>query len=773
MIGDWMRRGRFSLAVMLAIGTLALAPYLSALRGVFLFDDITSIVDNPSVASGVFDRGNWVSTRPLTQMSFALNHAWAGLDPVFYHWTNHLIHAIAGLFLFLWLRETFARLSDEPAEVLTSASESALPSWEVRSSERWSSTFSLLASMIWVVHPLNTQAVTYIVQRGESLMGLFFFAFLYFIAKTYQWPPGRSGLAFPLLAIGSLVLGLASKQVMLTSISVGLLYARCFFNRSWRETLSRGRMLWLAALAILIFGAVAVMPIVLGGKAGVGFQITAVSSLEYLRTQPEVILHYVRLVLWPSPLVLDYGWPPQDDPLKILLATSLVLGAVIASVVAIARGNRLAFFPIAACLVLLPTSSFIPLQDLAFEHRMYVPAAMLIAFLVGVLRAFCEDVPAFKPLLVAWGLMVVVVAGWMTHHRNLVYHSAVGMWEDVVAKTIDAGHEHLLVGRLYNNLGNAYADEERWPESLKSLELAIKEGSFSGVTYANLSRGYVATGQLEQAKAATLKAIELQPKNARVRQQLGLIAVRKGAVDEALEHFLAASRLDPNDRLILSNVAQAYLELGQHAEAEVWLEKVLAIDPKNREARKKMILLTASRGDLQNAEKMSSEYVVEYPEDADALHSRARIQLAMSAKQLESEDNVIKTLQACTHLSQSPKGANLLLADLYRRRGDLESARQHYERETQIDPRSVDAWNNLAGLMAATNKAKAIEYFEKVLSIAPEYHQAAYNIAAVQASNGQTAAAIKRLEQLLAKVDLPPAQQLLDKLKQAPVSVQR
>ena len=365
---DRPRRGIF-----LAVGLIALATvaaFSNSFAGPFVFDDKPAIAANPTIrhlwplwkAVCPPNRGESVTGRPLLNLSLAVNYAISELDVWSYHATNLAVHLLGSLLLFGILRRTFL-----------------LPAMR----EQWGAVATPLAFVIalfWAIHPLQTESVTYIVQRAESLVGLFYLLTLYCFlrgvgsARTVVWHTG---------AILACLLGMASKEVMVSAPLIVLLYDRTFLAGSFREAWRRrGRFYAALAGTWLLLGWLVISAGGRGGTAGFG---VGISWWAYLCTQFGAIVHYLRLCAWPHPLLLDYGHGTAHGVGEIL-PYAIVLGLLgAATVAALCRWPKVGFLGAWFFAILAPTSSVVPVatQTVA-EHRMYLPlAAVLTGLVVG------------------------------------------------------------------------------------------------------------------------------------------------------------------------------------------------------------------------------------------------------------------------------------------------------------------------------------------------------------------------------------------------------
>jgi hypothetical protein len=283
-----------------------LAAYANSLGGPFIFDDLRSIASNPTLhplwpPGGVLHPppGTTVSGRPLLNLSFAVDRAlWGGEVPG-YHAVNLLIHLLAGLILFGLVRRTWMRT--KPAEGAVGAS------------ARAGTCIGFATALLWTVHPLQTESVTYLAQRAESLMGLLYFATLYSLVRGLSAAGRRRGTGWLALSVAACGAGMAVKEVMVTAPVLALLYDRTFAAGSFGAAVRR-RALYYAALAAcwLVLGGLMVQA---GGNrnGSIGFGI-GVSPWAYALTQLVAIPRYLELCFWPHPLMDDVeapaGWLP-------------------------------------------------------------------------------------------------------------------------------------------------------------------------------------------------------------------------------------------------------------------------------------------------------------------------------------------------------------------------------------------------------------------------------------------------------------------------------
>lgn len=517
-----------------AIVLATTAAYANSFQGAFVFDDIDAIVNNPFIRRlapfGFVFHFLSLHMRPLTDLSLAVNYHFGQLNPMGYHLVNFVIHVMAALTLFGIVRRTL--LSERLKERFGSAA----------------TALAFITALVWAVHPLATESVTYVVQRAESLMGLFFLLTLYCVIR------GRSGgRLWNYLAVLACALGMASKQVMVVAPVVVLAYDRIFISTSFRQLAKRWPMyLGLAATwGILVW---LIMSNQSGGTAG--FANREWTWWSYLATQMGAIAHYLRQVFWPSGQCLDYGWPAAQTVGEIVPPALLIVALACLTLWALWRKPGMAFLGVAFFLILAPTSSIMPIADAAAEHRMYLPmaavltAAIVLAFLAG--QGVVRQRPAWGKVMscFAWSAISMAAVGLVvtTICRNSVYRSPLALWQDAVEK-------YPLNARAHLNVGDALRAERDYPKAVQAFSQSLLLDPDNAKAYGNRAVAYASQNKPDKAVKDLDKAIELAPGYAPFRLSRGMVYTMLFRFDDALKDMDEAIRLNPCDELAYYNRA--------------------------------------------------------------------------------------------------------------------------------------------------------------------------------------------------------------------------
>jgi Flp pilus assembly protein TadD len=568
-------------AAWLAVPLLvAAAAYARVLHGEFLLDDFPSIVEAP----GVRDLGRTLRAlvpellrggRPVTDVTFALNYAAGGLDPWGYHLVNLALHVAVVVLVFLFTRTVLRLSGARPATVL-----------------------AVVVAGTFALHPLQTQAVSYVVQRSEVLAsGLYLASLLLLLRAERSGRTPRGALAYA-SALAAFVLGLGAKAIVVTMPAAYLLLTWAVPDGPGRGTLAIGRrravMLapWVGVAAWFSFATARSVE----GSTHVGFAVQGLGPGSYFLSQLGAVATYLRLLLlpvgqngyWVVPTARSLSEPG-------VLASGLVLVAVLAGALSLwvwarrrtdqgGAAGRVASFGVAwFFLVLAPTSSVVPLADLVVEHRVYLASwGVIVAATVGLARVIAllrEDRRALSAgvaVAVTW-----VALGALLHRRNAVWESRLAFWSDAVAGSPRAQRPHL-------NLAHALWERGRFGEAVDHYHLALDFGGRAtqgeeAFLQNNLGVALISAGRVEEAVAALTRATELDPGNANAFANLALLAFRRGDLEFAEREVERALRVHPDNGGALEVLGGIRLARGDPAGAIDPLERAVRLAPDDGE----------------------------------------------------------------------------------------------------------------------------------------------------------------------------------------------
>lgn len=741
---DWKKLLPWTLAA------AGVAIYLNSLAAGFVFDDephilrdpsIRDLTDIPAVLAGELGR-------PLLKLTLAVNYAIDGFEPRGYHLLNMLVHIGAGLAMYGVIRRTLLR-------------------------SRWSGVLcrpapwiAFAVALLWLVHPLNTQAVTYVIQRGESMMGLFCLLTLYCAIRAIDAP---RGLVWQGLAVLSCGLGMASKQVMVTTPLLVMLYDRVFLTAPGQGA-ARSRKgfygLLCATWIVLIVAGSVWRSFEKGTSAGFGFE--ALTWYQYALTQPLVILNYLKLSIWPDPLVLDYMWrashtffeidPPLLATLKIALPAAVMFVLLALTVWGVVRRNCFGYLGAWFFITLAPTSSVFPIADLMFEHRMYLPLAAVVTAAVAVvyLLGRCAPDAVFMRGLATVSLtLIVLVLGGLTIRRNLDYRSDLAIWESVVV-------QRPFNIRGWYNCGNAYYDESR--KDVADQERMAWE---------------------DRALTCWHRVLRFLPSDDRAHNQIGTVWLAREEYERAIEHFRVALEQCPDEATYHYNLGNAFLGEGDEKAAEVSYERAIERDVDYAKAYNQLGTIQLRRGQLAQAtalfwqamaadEYLRDAYVnlgslfisVNRPDEAitvyesglrlfpddEVILANAGIALAATRRYEDAERVLLRAIDRNPHYGK----AYFRLGALYTAQRRDEAAVQMYEGALALRPDWVEAKRGLAWILATT-RLDVLKQPGEALRLAQEVNETTGNnvmvyldtLAAGQAASGQFDQAIVTVQRAI------------------------
>ncbi len=712
-------------AVVLAVA----AAYANSFQGDFLFDDLPSISGNRTIRhlwhiETVLSPpagGETVSGRPLLNFSLAVNYALGGMNVWGYHALNLAIHILAALVLLGILRRTFALVDGGwltvdgrgPAEHgQWSAGENIHhpPSTVHRPP---STLLALTITLLWALHPLQTESVTYVIQRAQSMAGLFYLLVVYCVIRGAA---SKKATVWYLAAVVACLLGMASKETMVTAPLLVLLYDRTFLAGSFLQALRRRWGLYLALGAT--WGLLAGL-VLSTGLLGRRAEFDSPDSWSYACTQPGVILHYLRLCVWPHPLCFQYHWPMARTAGAILPAALVVAALLAATVWGLAARKPWAFLPASFFLLLAPTSSVVPLGGAACEHWMYLPLAPLVTWLVliacraGKATLFRGGVANWAPRAVA-GCLVLLAAfplGILTSRRNADYRDAISLWEDTVAKAPDNE-------RAYNNLGTAMAARGRLDDAIAQFRKAVELCPDYSMGHSNLGAALNTKGDIGEGIRHCQWALRLNPNNADARYNLGVMDAAQGRLTEAITQFRRALELRPD-------YADAHDDLGN-------------------------VLVRQGRFDEAVAQYRQS---VEIQPDDPAFHYNLAGALAQQGKLAEA----IEHFQQALEIDPANAGAHHNLGVILCRQGKTAPALAHWREALRLQPAALDTLNKLAWVLAThsdaslRNGAEAVDLAQQAAQLSGSRDPAILDtLAAAYAGAGRFAAAIETARRALA-----------------------
>jgi tetratricopeptide (TPR) repeat protein len=595
-------------AVLALLGGTLWVVYGRALEAPFVFDDSVSVVTNPSITRlwplvgdaqhpSPLNPPSYSATagRPVVNLTFALDYYFHGLDPAGYRFFNLTLHLMSAMLLWAIVRRTlrleyFGDRFDGAVEML-----------------------SLAVALLWALHPLQTETIEYITQRTELMVGLWYLATLYCSLRYWAANDSRAQTAWLALATGACFAGMASKEVMVTAPLVVLLFHRTFLAGSFRASWHRSRSLYLGLFGswLLLFFLNFNGP----RSDSAGFHL-GIPILDWWFNQATVLWMYVKLAIWPWPLVIHYELP-QLEPLSKVWPSVVAAGALVAGVAWLVWRRQPAGFVGAASLLILAPTHLVPITtEVAAERRMYLPLAALVALaVVGgyslARRAFCRPAAdtrrsagnrAAMALVAALSLVLAGVYGAVDAHRLAAYQDVIGLWRGTIAHQPHSHFAHHNLAVALSAAGHQREAIEHFRETLRlkpdfyaahyclGLELS-RSGQFDEAMLCfqeavrlkpdaykfrnNLGVALVGAGRFDDAIAEFHWAIDLKPDMWEAYDNLGRALSQSGRPQEAIESYRQALRMNPDDLAIYANLAEAYSQANRPADAIATAQRAL------------------------------------------------------------------------------------------------------------------------------------------------------------------------------------------------------
>lgn len=576
--------------VLVALATATFLLYGNTFSVPWYFDDVNGILEWPGLHNLRLAFFNLLSSRGVAKFSFALNYYLGGIDPAGYHLVNTLVHAGSALFLYPILKRIF----------------------------RGSSLAPILGTLLFAVHPLQTQAVTYVVQRSTCLAGFFFLLALYLYIKSREEEHQSSMLALGYMASAVIAgaMALFTKENSVVLPVVIFLFDRYFMGNhpgGLRQSLRRA--LPFAVVPILftafIYGMTLVSSkglITLTGTDSTMVSLRHLTPLAYFVTQFCVIWTYMRLILAPYGLALDHAYPVAQ---KLFTLSHTVAGTGLLGLLCLAwglreRAPRISFGIAWFFLTLAVESSFIPLDPL-FEHRLYLP---LIGFVIVILDLWGR-LPGRKGALM---LMVGVIVAFavLTWQRN-------ALWNDPVAFQEDNLHQAPNSERVRLALSQAYVGRQRYDEAVKILLEAIDLNPQYADLYNNLGSLYDIKGERDKAEEYLQRAIEINPRFGKAYCNRGVLYAGEGRWVEAEADYRTALQFSPDAPKTHYNLGVALFNLNRLVEARAEFDKTYTLAPDDGEAIYNLAVTSLKLGDHNSGPLLLPRLRVINRELADAL----------------------------------------------------------------------------------------------------------------------------------------------------------
>ncbi|MBT8363715.1 MAG: tetratricopeptide repeat protein [Deltaproteobacteria bacterium] len=737
------------LVVLMAVGFLI---YANTFQSPFVFDDEPMIKNNPAIRMQEFSWTNIITAvsgtgrnRPISILSFAFNYYFDQYNLFGYHLANIMVHIITGILLFFFLKTTL-RISnrlDVGASRLDSAGILCV---------------SGLTALLWLVNPVQTQSVTYVVQRMNSMAAMFFILALLLYAKgrlarqkvnqviDMKAAIGRSkahSRKYYLWYLGCVIAGvlaLGSKESSASLPFFIFLYEWYFFRDLSKKWLKK-QLIIIAAIGML-FSLLALMHLGLDPwekfKNLRDFSEGHFTMGQRLLTQTRVVIYYLSLIFYPNPsrLNLEYDFPLSLSLMNPLttLPSLIGIGLLILGIF-LTRRQRLVSFCILWFLGnLVIESSVIPLA-IIFEHRLYLPS-MFVCLLPVIL--FYRQIKQ-KWLTVGISCALIILCAYWTFERNRVWRDQITLWADCIKKS---PHK----ARPYSNLGIALTNKERYDEALRNFLKAIQiKPNFVQAQY-NLGILYDKLDETNKAIEHYRIAVKINPNYEKAHNNLGVALLKQDKTDEAIESFRMALQLDPSFAIAHINLGAALSKQDKLGAAVVHFNNALQISSDLPEAQYRLGAALLKQGRTEQGIRHIKRALQIDPDYAEA-HNDLGGQLLQQGKIDEALKHLTRALSINPDLVEAHNNVGIILIQ----QGDPDAAISHFQDALRIDPDFEPANANLQRTLAIRDGIDTeIGNVQKELDAGPDDAVLHFKMGNLYLGKGELGRAIFEFEKALA-----------------------
>ena len=534
--------------------------YFATVHSPFIYDDAHAIEDNPYIKNlSKFQQMVGVQNifnRSILLFTFSVNHAIGQLDVFGYHLINLMLHLCVGIMLYFLTMELLT--IENPALTQTFQ---RLP---------------LAVSLIHILNPINVESVTYLSSRSSVLVTLFylssFYLFIRFVnskEKKKKW----GNIHYPIVIFFLFYLGLGTKEIIVTLPIIAVLYLWVHSStKNFHKFLPELAVILIPLIIYLLYRYVQMGNLLVIKTDPYSYMIDR--SL-YILTQIKVVISYyfVKLI-FPINLNFEPDIRLVSGFLDWEWVVSLIIGVCIAIGIFYQKSILLKCAFIWALITILPTSSIIPLKQIATEHRTYLPG---LGINMGLGILFLRGV-SHRKLIPPTLFIFLVIYGLLAMKRSLDYRSEINLWQDTVRKSP-------YKSMVHNNMGTAYLSKERLKEARKSFEVSSALSPSSTDPYINMGHIDARNKEWDKAKLKYDLALKLGANRSQVFFNSGLMRLKLNKPAEALPFLLEAIKIKNHRPLYHQELGNAFRMLKQYDSALKSYRKVLELEPNYVEAQ--------------------------------------------------------------------------------------------------------------------------------------------------------------------------------------------
>ena len=611
--------------------------YSNTLFCSFHFDDNLYIVDNLLIKNVHFLQNIWnyYPCRFVTFLTFAFDYHSHQLHVLGYHLFNITVHLISAILVW-WLT------------LLTFSTPAMKEAFADKETGNIADSIALFAGLIFVSHPVQTEAVTYICQRAASLATLFYLLSLCLYVKSGLARDRSEGAFYS----GSWMIALAAmftKETAITLPLMILLYEFSFFK-------TERRLNWKRISPFLL--TLMIIPLTMVLTRSKFFQeIQHISQgpggippTHYFLTQFRVIVTYIRLAFLPFNQNLDYDYPVFSGlfELPVFMSVLFIISILLFAKRMFLKYRLVVFSIFWYFITLLPESSFLSERDVVFEHRLYLPLVGYSIFLATGLY-YLSQRTGLKTMVIIL-MMIISCYSILTYQRNKVWKDEISLWSNTVDRSPNKA-------RPYNNLGYAFYQHGDITQAIFNFNKAIALYPDYADAYDNLGWTYYNQGNLSRAFDDYNKAIELNPRFAKAYNNRGLLYYKQGRFSQAMADYNEAIAMDPDFAEPYNNRAIVFYDQGRFIQAMADYNKAISMDPDFLKAYNNRARMNYKQGNIVQALLDCNKAIEINPDYTDAYNNRGLV---------------------------------------WDKQGDVNKAISDYTRAIELDPHDAQAFNNRA-----------------------------------------------------------------------------
>jgi tetratricopeptide (TPR) repeat protein len=662
--------------------------YSNTLNVPFYFDDFIAIVEDPYIRiakltweeiSPIVNSYGFYLNRPVSTFTFALNYYFGQYNVIGYHIVNIIIHVTTAILLFFVV------------QIICSYNQVCnLRFNSYGSADR----IAFFTALLWLVHPLHTQSITYIVQRMNSMAAMFYMLsfLLYLKGRLLLQHPDKSKLKPIFYFSGcafSGIISIASKEIALT-LPLFIILFELFFFQKLSNIFSKKQLFWIIG-GILFLGGVTVFYLdgnpldrILEGYDHPDYNFTLT---QRLLTEFRVVIYYISLIFFPHParLTLDHDYPLSHSLIDPSITIISLLAIVVLNIFAvwIAKKQPLTSFCILWFFGNLVLESSVLCLDIIFEHRTYLPS-MMVCFLVAL--AFYRYIYRYRTFIFVFCSVLITLSAW-TLQRNTIWGDEIKFWHDCVSKS--PRNDRALI-----NLGTALLYREDYNQAIQSFKKAVQINASKESAYYNMGIALKEQGKTEQAVIQFNKCIDINSNFSNAYIMLGGILLEQYQYEHAIKHFKAALNVSPLNHRAMNNIGNVYLNLNRPDKAIDYYKQVLKVAPHFKEVHNNW-------GNALMKKNMFKEAIPHF------------------AEILRKNPNHVE--------------ANINMGAVLARLNKIDAAILHYKAALSAAPDNAEAHNNLGVLLVSKKEYnEASLHFQTAVQIRPDYIRAKTNLKKLQ-----------------------------------------